>query len=281
MSLLTQEYDGVHRALVLFGLTDREARIYLQLVTHEDATAGELAKKLGLHRLDVYYDLKSLQQKEMVDATLSRPMVYKAHSIDRTIKIIEEANRDQLRKISDAMILLRAARERLSHVPATAQGNGERRRNHVQTDTIRIISGRKAIRAKWLDLLKGAKKEVLITATEKGPAQSIFLSAVDVISRKMRGGVNVRVFTTVKGTRDQRIRRIQSKVRHLAASAPAGLCVIDRNTALIITGSTGTGRSASSQETALLTNSKSIGEMLRTLFFVGWNTSPTFEERTR
>jgi sugar-specific transcriptional regulator TrmB len=214
----------------------------------------------------------------MVEATLSRPMVYRAQPLQRVVKSIEQANRDEIRKRTNALIRLRAASLRFDHVGL--QPRGEREQNIVAADTIRIISGRKAIRAKWLDLLKTARTEVLIIATERGPAQSIFLGAVDMLSRKMRNGVNVKVFTPIKGTPDQRIRRIGSKVRHLVASARAGLCVIDRNTAMIIVGPTGTGKGSSGQETALLTSSKSIGEILRTLFFVGWNTSPTFEERT-
>jgi sugar-specific transcriptional regulator TrmB len=238
-----------------------------------------LAKRLGLHRLDVYYDLKNLHQREMVEATLSRPMVYKAQPLRAILKRLEQANQDELREKKEALARLHSASERLTY--AGPGRSDERGQTSADNDTIRIISGRKAIRAKWLDILKAAKREVLIVATERGPAQSIFLGFADALSAKVRHGVSVRVFTPVRGTRDQRIRRIRSRVRHLVASAPAGLCVIDRSTAMIIAGPTRAARASSERETALLTNSRSIGEILRTLFFVGWSTSPTFDDMTR
>jgi sugar-specific transcriptional regulator TrmB len=271
-----QEHESLGRALALFGLTGREARIYLELLTLGDASAGELARKLGVHRLDIYYDLKSLQKKEIVEGTLSRPMLYKATPLGKILETIEQANRDEWRRKAAALSRLKAASRKLDRTD-NQERNGWHQR--IASDRIRIISGRKAISTKWLDLLKAARSEVLIAATEKGPAQSIFLGAVDDISRKMRNGVSVKVFTPVTGARDQRIRKVGSKVRHLIASTPVGLCIVDRNTAMIITQPAGTGKSSMGQETALLTNSKSIAEMLRTLFFVGWNTSPTFKER--
>ena len=230
---------------------------------------------MGLHRLDVYYDLKSLQDREMVEATLSRPMVYRARSLVSILANLEDANRLEISRRAQAISTLRDASKNFDN-------SGYRRGEREEVgdgNTIRIISGRKAVRAKWLDLLESAKREVLIAATEKGPARSIFLESVDYLSAKVRRGVRVKVFTPIGGTYDQRLKRLKSNVRHMASSTPAGLCVIDRTTAMIVLSQSKTRGSAA--ETALVTGSRSIGEMLRTLFFVGWTTSPSFEKPSR
>jgi len=201
-------------------------------------------------------------------------MVYKARSLGRILENFEDVNQLEMSRKAHALTTLREASKNLDHF---GRRSGEM--DEIKDgNTIRIISGRKAVKAKWLDLLDRAKKEVLIAATERGPARSIFLESVDTLSAKMRRGVKVKVFTPFEGAYKDRFKLIGASVRHMASSTPAGLSVIDRTTAMIIVGPSKTGR-ASPSETALVTSSRSIGEMLRTLFFVGWTTSPGFEMR--
>ena len=79
--------------LVLFGIPEREASVYFVLLVMGESKAGELAIKLNMHRLDAYHDLKSLQSKDMVKATISKPMKFKAVALDEVLELCTQYSR--------------------------------------------------------------------------------------------------------------------------------------------------------------------------------------------
>jgi len=58
--------ENVTKQLLDFGLTDKEANIYLALLRSGKARAGEIARKLQLNRMFVYRVLTKLQERELV-----------------------------------------------------------------------------------------------------------------------------------------------------------------------------------------------------------------------
>jgi sugar-specific transcriptional regulator TrmB len=263
----------MREALVLFGLTDRESNIYLSLLINGDSKASELARELGMHRLDVYNALKSLQSKDMVDSILSKPMMYKATPLDSVLVELKRKHREDISRTVAALANLEDATRRISQLSGRHQGE-----KRTSADKIQILSGNKAIKKKWGMLVAHARKEILIVATESGTTQTLFLGSVDTIYGKIKSGINVKVFTPVTSFNADRIGKIRRYVRHLSTSASAGLCISDRDKALMVIDQPEGVFSNSDAKTALMTDSKSIVEMLSTLFFVGWDTSPLFDE---
>ncbi|MFX0202668.1 MAG: alpha/beta fold hydrolase [Candidatus Hodarchaeota archaeon] len=64
----------IKKALKNFGLTEKEAEIYIFLAKHGVLTAGEISKQTKTHRPIIYRILKSLQKKGLVEATLESPV---------------------------------------------------------------------------------------------------------------------------------------------------------------------------------------------------------------
>ena len=60
-------------ALKDFGLTEKEAELYIFLAKHGVLTGGEVAKQTKMHRPIVYRILKSLEKKGFVESTLESP----------------------------------------------------------------------------------------------------------------------------------------------------------------------------------------------------------------
>ncbi|MGI0081305.1 MAG: hypothetical protein ACRECH_16985, partial [Nitrososphaerales archaeon] len=114
---------------------------------------------------------------------------------------------------------------------------------------------------------------------DRGVVHSLLSRTFETLQSKLKEGLNVKVFTPITESNVKQVEGIRRGARHLTTSASAGLCIVDGARALIVTEPSlrsfpSTGR----EETAILTNSKSIVETLRTLFFVGWDTSPAFED---
>jgi sugar-specific transcriptional regulator TrmB len=262
------------QALQLFGLSEREAKVYLKLASSGQMRASELAKELRMHRLDTYHALKNLETKEMVEATLSRPMRFEALPLEEVIEIIKFKDREEARKKSDAYIQLEEASKKLAEISDKKSASENR-----NSDRIQILSGRRTINEKWLKIISFAEREILIVATDKGVVHSLLSRTFETLQRKLREGLNVKVFTPITQLNVKQIEGIRKGARHLTTSASAGLCIVDGNKALIVTEpSTTSFPSTEREESAILTNSRSIVQTLRTLFFVGWDTSPIFED---
>jgi len=66
--------EKIKNELVRFGLTPREAKIYLHLVRFGPKKANKIAEELNAHRTETYHALTSLQNKGIVTATIERPI---------------------------------------------------------------------------------------------------------------------------------------------------------------------------------------------------------------
>ena len=74
--------ETIKKALKDFGLTDREAEVYILLAKHGVLTGGELSKWSRIKRPNVYRVLKSLQKKGLVESTLEAPTRFSSVSFE-------------------------------------------------------------------------------------------------------------------------------------------------------------------------------------------------------
>ncbi len=123
-------------------------------------------------------------------------------------------------------------------------------------------------------MLTHAESEILVAAIDKGSAKVLLMRAMGEISKKMKAGVRVRIFTPITQSNTEQFKEVTSEVRHLPSTSSAGVCVVDRKEVMIIPESNDNPMTHPSEETAILITSHSIVEMFRVLFFVGWDTSP-------
>lgn len=147
--------------------------------------------------------------------------------------------------------------------------------NQPATDKIQIISGQKAVSERWADLLTSAENEILVAAINRGSAKILLMRGLEEITKKMRSGVSVRIFTPISNGNTDQFKEVAPEVRHLDSINSAGVCIVDRREVMIIPEpAPGNTSGALQDETAILITSPSIVEMFRALFFVGWDTSP-------
>jgi sugar-specific transcriptional regulator TrmB/pimeloyl-ACP methyl ester carboxylesterase len=90
-----------------FGLTKKEAEVYLFLAKYEILTGGEIAKQKKIARSLVYRILKSLQSKGLVETTLETPTRFIAIPLDKVIDLIIKTKQDealQVQKLKKTLI---------------------------------------------------------------------------------------------------------------------------------------------------------------------------------
>lgn len=88
--------------LTEFGLTKKEAEVYLFLAKYEVLKGGELSKHTKIARSLVYRILKSLQTKGLVETTLEAPILFRAIPFEKAIDLIIRTKQEEVLQVQRA-----------------------------------------------------------------------------------------------------------------------------------------------------------------------------------
>jgi len=158
--------------LMDFGLTEKEARVYVTLSRMSSATGSETASATQLSPLQTYRALKGLLNYGLVEMSLERPRRYTPLKIEQAISLLgQEAERKLLDFENKTPLLLKAW---------TTLGNlGSDRASF----TFRIIQGSKNVSKFRLMLYQSAKKDVAAIMKPNELAKMVLDGADDIFQQ--------------------------------------------------------------------------------------------------
>lgn len=87
------------KTLMGLGLSETDAEVYVFLATKGSQKARNIATALKTYRRKVYRSLKSLQSKEIVNATLERPALFSAMPFDKVLTLLIQAHLKEAQQI--------------------------------------------------------------------------------------------------------------------------------------------------------------------------------------
>jgi sugar-specific transcriptional regulator TrmB len=91
--------DEFIRRLTQFGLSEKEAQLYLHLLRYGPKTPSPLARSLKTYREDVHRTLTSLIEKGMVRPSLGTPMVYTAVDLETALETALKRHESEIREM--------------------------------------------------------------------------------------------------------------------------------------------------------------------------------------
>ena len=94
--------EPVRKVLKNLGLTEKEAEVYIFLAKHGVQRSGEIGKRIKTDRSEVYRILKSLQAKDLVEATLEAPTRFIAVPFENIIDSFIKSKRDEAASVETA-----------------------------------------------------------------------------------------------------------------------------------------------------------------------------------
>lgn len=156
-----KESKSITLFLKNFGLTKKESTIYMFLAKSGVQKAGDISIRLKMHKAQVYSILKKLQNCGIVEATLEVPMRFIAIPFEKALDLLIKAKKVEARSLEGNKSKLIAHWESI-----------DISRDSPPSERFVFLKGRSKIYSRLLQMIKEAKKEVLMITTSLGLIRS-------------------------------------------------------------------------------------------------------------
>jgi len=251
-----------------FGLTEKEAEVYVFLAKTGSQRAGEVSKRLKMHKAEVYRILEVLKGKGLTEETLEFPArfvpVSFEHFLDMTIRAKrEEAFNLETRKTR----LLTRWQSIILDKPSPQEAK------------FTVIKGREKIYSRILELIEHASTDVLAMTDSIGIVRSEQAGIFDLTEKR---DIRFRILTNVKKENYRFVKEVLRKTlpkhfeiegRHkdLGAKSYPRFVIRDKDEIVFFLTPTEEASNKNQEETILWTNNIEIVSALKMFFEATWD----------
>ena len=166
-----------------FGLTQKEAEVYVFLVKSGVKKAGEVSERLKMHKAQVYRILEVLRSRGFVEATLDFPSRFVPISFENLLDMTIKAKREEAIQLESRKTTLVASLPSLeSEKPVPKQAK------------FTVVKGRDKVYSRILQLVEEAKTEVLAMTDNIGIIHSEQAGIFDLTKKR---DANFRILTNI------------------------------------------------------------------------------------
>ncbi len=198
--------DAFITRLISFGLSEKEAQLYLLLLKYGPKTPSPLAKSLKTYREDVHRTLTSLIDKGMVHPSLDSPTTYKAVDLDTALESALQKQQSELREMEERKRELQELSLQQRFQPPDKVG------------TFKIIKSMKELIAVCMPLIDGLQEEWLIATPAILTVFASLFGVNEAVYEVIKRGGKVRVIVDISYEIIEPVREMISigeEVRHI------------------------------------------------------------------
>jgi sugar-specific transcriptional regulator TrmB len=194
---------SVEKALQSFGLTNKEAQIYIFLAKHGLQKGIQIAAKTRTAKAVVYRILKILQKKGFVEATLESPIRFKAIPFKNILDSEIKARHEEAFEIENSKDALLSDWDKISKAEPP-----------LQIEKFVTIEGTQRIYHKIYEMVKTAKHELSIISTVRGIMRSDHFGITnEIINHPLRKNIKVRFLTDLAEADMRAIQFLKKKLK--------------------------------------------------------------------
>ena len=150
----------VTKFLQILGLSKREIQVYMFLAKSGVQSTSFVAKRLKMERVQAYRTFKKLQEKGFIEATLERPTRFTIVPFETLVDNFINTKKNEVVNLNDQKQDLLTAWLSIS-APES----------EYPVAKFSIITGKKKIHSKMLNMIEESKKEVIVLTTALGLIQ--------------------------------------------------------------------------------------------------------------
>ena len=198
--------DAFIARLIGFGLSEKEAQLYLHLLKYGPKTPSPLAKSLKTYREDVHRTLTSLIDKGMVHPSLDSPTTYTAVDLDTALESALQKQQSELREMEERKRELQELSLQQRFQPSDKVG------------TFKIIKSMKELIAVCMPLIDGLQEEWLIATPAILTVFASLFGVNEAVYEVIKRGGKVRVIVDISYQIIEPVREMISigeEVRHI------------------------------------------------------------------
>jgi sugar-specific transcriptional regulator TrmB len=222
------EWRDLLTAMSRFGIAEREAKLYLLLLSRGRATARDLTRESNVDRVLTYRTLDAMRARGLVQVTAERPRRY----VPLPPRVLFERSLvERRRALEEDAALAHQLSERLPELTAAVTEGAPR---------FQVITGASAIYPHLREMVRRAKEEVLAMITSKGLRESAQQGLYSQLPSLGRGGGQIRILVEPNprvANLLRRYMRIQRKFPNTEVRSidpqRARLTIVDRREALV------------------------------------------------
>ncbi|MDG6910284.1 MAG: hypothetical protein JRN08_07940 [Nitrososphaerota archaeon] len=247
--------------LGVYGLTEREARIFIFLTKNGSCGAGELAKAVDIRRMEAYRLLKRLLDRGVVVSTAGKPIKYQAESLEGVLSLLADEQRGYVRRMDEAKPELASLWKQL---PRSPQESFEQR--------FRIIQGREQIYSSMSKMAEQATSTLSLVLTRNDVIQAHVLGIGDKIAEAAKRGVKVEVVTPIDQSTIEAAEALSksAEVRHSEDAPRSRLVVADGTQTLVSLVLDDSKGMKNERDIAIWTDSRDYAETMLGLYRVSF-----------
>jgi sugar-specific transcriptional regulator TrmB/CBS domain-containing protein len=193
----------VTKFLQMLGLSKREIQVYMFLAKSGVQSTSFVAKRLKMERVQAYRTFKKLQEKGFIEATLERPTRFTIVPFENLVDTFINAKKNEVVNLNEQKQSLLSAWQSIS-TPES----------EYPVAKFSIITGKKKIHSKMINMIEESQKEVLFLTTALGLIQEdiagIFDAATEPAQKK---NVSFQIITDMSNENLKIVERIDRNIQ--------------------------------------------------------------------
>jgi sugar-specific transcriptional regulator TrmB len=247
--------------LGIYSLSEREARIFIFLTKNGSCGAGELAKAVGIRRMEAYRLLKRLLDRGIVVSTAGKPIKYQAESLDGVLSLLSDEQKSYVRRMDEAKAELVGL---WKQIPRAPKESFEQR--------FRIIQGREQIYSSIAKMAEVASASMELVLTRNDVVQSHILGIVDKLAEASRRGVKIQVIAPIDPSTLEAVKALakSTDLRHSEDASRSRLMVADGSQTLVSLVLDDSKGMKNDRDIAIWTDSRDYAETMTSLYRVSF-----------
>ena len=166
--------DKIQDVLLKFGLSPNQAKVYIYLAKVGPKPAAEVVKALRFPRTETYFILGALQERGIVNETLSSPAKFVPLPLEQTVLSMIDEEKEKINTLS------KQAEELFDlwkQIPTSALEI-----NEVISEKMQTLQGQHQIFSKLWNMVNFAKEEVLVLGSTEDLSKFDHSGVLDTLS---------------------------------------------------------------------------------------------------
>jgi len=209
-------YEAIRDALVSFGLTPNQSKVFFYLGKIGAKTASDIAKAVNVPRSETYHLLTALQNKGIVEASFQHPIQFTAIPIKKAVNLLISTETERLNKLKKSGPMLEELWEKIPGVTPNDDEECE--------EKFKVLQGGNQVNSKIFDMILNAKKECRILGSEKDFMKFYHANFLDALEENK---IDYKLLTPISKKSKYIFEDIdKSKVRALCSTVKENLCFL-------------------------------------------------------